>query len=407
MNLNIGPIASALMRNRTGAVLVALQIAIALAVLVNAVYIVKQRVDKIGRPTGMDVANIFAISSAGFTEDFDHEASIREDLAYLRSVPGVAAATGSNSVPLSGGGSATTLTTRPGDEINGKNGNYFEIDQQGLETLGVRLIAGRPFEESAILPPRTKQTATEFAPQIIVTKAFADDLFPDGNALGKVVYDPLNHPATITGIVEQMHGSWPSNERVGHVFFMPRLPYPFGPRAFYLVRTEPGQRDSVMRTVEEHLSSSNPNRVITWVRSLEYYKTRSYLTDRNMAIFLVAVTALMLGITSLGIFGLATFNVSTRTKQIGTRRAVGARRADIVRYFLVENGLVTTTGIVTGCALALGLGYWLSMQYELPRLDLYYLIGGILFLWLVAQLAAWQPARRASRVSPAVATRTV
>jgi putative ABC transport system permease protein len=140
---------------------------------------------------------------------------------------------------------------------------------------------------------------------------------------------------------------------------------------------------------------------------VEYYKKLLYRDDRNMGIFLITVTALLLAVASLGIFGLATFNVSARTKQIGTRRAVGARRADIVRYFMVENGLITTAGIVVGCALALAIGYWLSLQYQLPRLDLYYLVGGVLALWLIGQAAAWQPARRAAAVSPSVATRTV
>jgi putative ABC transport system permease protein len=162
-----------------------------------------------------------------------------------------------------------------------------------------------------------------------------------------------------------------------------------------------------MRMAEEHLSTSNPERVIKWVQPLELFKKHSYLADRNMGIFLATVTGLLLAITSLGIFGLGTFNVSTRTKQIGTRRAVGARRIDILRYFMVQNGLITTAGIILGCLLALGVGYWLSVQYKLPRLDLYYLVGGVLVLWAIGQLAVWQPARRASAVSPSVATRTV
>ena len=73
-----------------------------------------------------------------------------------------------------------------------------------------------------------------------------------------------------------------------------------------------------------------------------------------MAVYLTVVIVLLLAIAALGVFGLAAFNVSTRTKQIGTRRAVGARRIDIVRYFLVENWLVTTAGVLAGCVLALG-----------------------------------------------------
>jgi putative ABC transport system permease protein len=143
------------------------------------------------------------------------------------------------------------------------------------------------------------------------------------------------------------------------------------------------------------------------VRPLTYFKNLSYLGDSAMEIFLLTVTALVIAVTSLGVFALATFNVSTRTKQIGTRRAVGARRRDVVRYFMVENALITGTGVLVGCGLALAAGYWLSVHYALPRLELYYLVGGVLALWGIGQLAARQPARRAAEVPPSVATRTV
>ena len=409
MSLDIRPIVSALLRNRTGAVLVACQIAIALAVLVNAVYIVKQRIDKIGRPTGMDVENILVVSSSGFTKDYDNVAALREDLAYLRGVNGVIAATPVNSIPLSQSGSATTLSNNP-DERSlafGQNGNYMEIDAQGIDALGLKLVAGRAFRAEEIQPAITLGTATNFVPQVIMTKSMAQALFPNQNPLGKTIYDPLKHPATIIGIVATMQATWPEFTHLNNVFLMPRLPFSFYAADYYLVRTKPGQRDGVARAIEEHLSASNPNRVIQWIRPLQRFKDRSYAADRNMEIFLVAVTALLVGITMLGIFGLATFNVSTRTKQIGTRRAVGGRRVDILRYFMVENAMITTSGIAVGCALALGVGYWLSVQYKLPRLDLYYLVGGIPVLWGIGQLAVWQPARKASAVSPSVATRTV
>jgi putative ABC transport system permease protein len=175
----------------------------------------------------------------------------------------------------------------------------------------------------------------------------------------------------------------------------------------YIVRTQPGQRDTALRLAEAHMSTSNPNRVVHFVRPMSYFKDLSYLSDRAMGIYLLTVTGLLIAVTCLGIFALATFNVATRTKQIGTRRAVGARRADVVQYFLVENGMVTSAGILVGCALALATGYYLSVQYALPRLNLYFLVGGVLLLWIVGQLAAWHPARRAAAVSPSVATRTV
>ena len=127
MNLAVRPILSALLRNRTGAVLVALQVAIALAVLVNALYIVVQRVQKIHRPTGLDEENILVIASIGFTDRFDETSSVGEDLAYLRGVSGVIVAAASNSVPLSNSGNNSSLVTRP-EARHIENYNELEID---------------------------------------------------------------------------------------------------------------------------------------------------------------------------------------------------------------------------------------------------------------------------------------
>jgi putative ABC transport system permease protein len=407
MSIPFRPILSAMKQRPAGATLVAIQVALALALLANVAFIVKQRMDKIDRPTGIDVENIFVVWSQGYTRSFDHHAAIRDDLAYLRSVDGVVAATPVSHVPLSGVVFDDDLSGRPQDRTTRRQADYYELDHQGIEALGLRLVAGRGFEPGEILPPLEDAVTSTFVPSVIVTKAYADELFPDGNALGKAVYTRLDSPATIVGIVERMHGGWVDWKHLENVFLMPRLPTAaFGNRTYYVVRTEPGQLDRVMRTVEPHLSQSNLNRVIEEIRPLASYKDRGYRRDRNMALFLLAVTCVLLLITSLGAFGLATFNVSTRTKQIGTRRALGARRRDIVYHFMAENWLITTAGVVVGCPLALAGGYWLTYRFQLPPLNAYFLAGTVVGLWIVGQIAAWQPARRAASVSPVVATRT-
>jgi putative ABC transport system permease protein len=406
MSGNLRQVVSALRRNRTGALLVAMQIAITLAVLVNAVFIVKQRLERTSRPTGFDVENVFAIANAGFAQDFDYVTTLREDLAYLRSLPGVIAATASNSVPLGGGsGMMASLAPRPNAEIHSLPGGYFEVDEQGLDALGVRLVAGRGFEQGEVGPPADSITAS-MPKQIIITQVFADELFPNENALGKVVYDSVDTPVTVVGIIEHMQAASADVAYVNRVSLVPRQPSS-APKNFYLVRTEPQQRDVVMRMVEEQMTTSNPDRMISWVRSLEEVRRRAYLADRNMGVFLVTITALLLALTALSLFGLATFNVNSRIKQIGIRRALGAKRRDIVRYFLLENWLITTIGLALGCALTLAASSWLSREYGLPRLDLIYLAGGVVGLWVLGQIAAWQPARAAAHVAPAVATRRV
>jgi putative ABC transport system permease protein len=406
MNVPFRPIVSALFRNRAGALLVAAQVAIALAVLVNAVFMVKQRVDTISRPTGIDVPNIFVVGVTGFTKNFSYTAMLDEDIAWLRSLPGVIGVTATNAVPLSGGGSSDYFKLTP-DAKTGRSSlvNYFHLNEQGQAALGVRLLAGRWFTKEEVQPPGSSAWAVYSGP-IVVTKDYADRIFPKGDALGKTIYGSSRQPVTIIGIVDHMLGSWLTGvDYPTDVMYMAFQPS--GPGTKYLVRTQPGLRDQLMRKVEAELGPRNEARAVNNVRTLQLFKDRSYITERNMSIYLAVVTGLLLAITSLGIFALATFNVSTRTKQVGTRRAVGARRRDIVAHFLVENWMITSGGVIAGCVLALAAGHLIATQYQLPRVDLYYIVGGVLVMWVVGLAAAWHPSRRAARISPALATRTV
>ncbi len=401
--MEIRPILSALRRSPTGAILVALQIALALAIAVNSLYIVLQRVDRINRDPGLDLPNIFIISWVPSGDKFSGEPAMREDLQILRSLPGVEAATVINAVPLSGGGSSSALYTEPGEKGRRGDINYFSVDEFGARTLGVKIVEGRDLDAAVVRKP--DRNSSEFPPEALLTRDAAREMFPDGKALGQTIYTTLGQPVRIVGIIDRMHGSWPSWDKVGNVALLPGIADE--QQARYVVRAKPGQRDAMMAAAELALSRVDNGRVVLRVRALDYIAASTYADDRAMAVYLAVVVALLVGIAALGIFGLASFNVGTRTKQIGTRRAVGARRIDVVRYFLVENWLVTTTGVLAGCILALVLGYWLSTTFELPRLPLYYLVGGAAALWVVGLAATLLPARRAALVSPAVATRTV
>ena len=134
---------------------------------------------------------------------------------------------------------------------------------------------------------------------------------------------------------------------------------------------------------------------------------KSMRRDRGMAVVLSVVISLLIGLTALVIVGLTSFHVTQRTKQIGTRRALGARRIDIIRQFMLENWMITTAGAALGAILTVFVAYWLEVSFEVQRLDWRYLPVGIASLWVLSALAAFEPARRAASVPPAVATRSV
>ncbi len=166
-------------------------------------------------------------------------------------------------------------------------------------------------------------------------------------------------------------------------------------------------RDELIPAIEKALGESNLRRVVNNVRPLEEMAANSYRSDRGMAIILSIVIALLIGLTALVIVGLASFHVTQRTKQIGTRRALGATRAHVIREFLLENWMITTAGAALGVALTVAVAYWLETTFQLPRLDWRYLPAAIGMMWVLSSLAVFEPARRAASVPPAVATRSV
>jgi putative ABC transport system permease protein len=392
-----------MLRNKTGAILVGLQIAITLAVVANAVFIIMQRVEKIGRPTGIDSPNLFFVQSYGYGPNYNHRETVRHDLDLIRSMPGVVAASVTNHVPLSNGGEGTGYRSTADSDKDGVSGNLYNVDEQGVAAFGITLSEGRPFTEQEI--QYDEQTRSKFVPSIIITAALGRELFGEGSPLGKNVYDNLGQSAVVVGVIGHMLGAWVDWDDLDHVALHPRIPD--GPAVRYVVRAEPGERDALMLEVEKKLSEANFSRAINWVRTHQYFTDDSYRADSRMVALLSVMIVLMIAVTALGIVGLASFHVNTRRKQIGTRRAVGARRVDIIRYFMLENWLLTTAGVFLGAILAFAFGQWLSSAYSLPRLEPMYVASGIVLLWILGQLAVYVPARRAASIPPAIATRTV
>jgi len=126
-----------------------------------------------------------------------------------------------------------------------------------------------------------------------------------------------------------------------------------------------------------------------------------------MITLLVFIVSLLTGITCLGIAGLASFSVARRTRQTGIRRAPGAARPAIPGYFMLENFLINSAGVVAGALIAVALNIWMVQMFSLTPIAWYMIPAAMLVLWFLGQLAVYGPAKRASLVSPAIATRTV
>ena len=389
-----------------GVILIALQIALSLAIVTNAAFIINERSADIARPSGLDEENTAMFITNLFDSNVDQRQLYRDDLEAIRAIPGVLAAAPTQSMPVSGSGWGEDLYTDPEMPSNESiNFGKFMVDEHGLDAFGLELVAGRMFTPDEMVTRSFEEM--EVARVLVISQALADNLFPDGDALGKTVWDEPNgqQPMEIIGIYDHMQNAWPTSRNVNNTALTPEISM-FGGQMMYVVRAEPGQLDQVMQATEAYLSK-NRSRIVEIVRSYPEQKSRTYSRDIAMVKLLSGVIIVLTGVTGLGIIGLAWFSVTQRRKQIGTRRALGATRADIVRYFMVENWLITSAGLAVGLIGTVGLNWFLDTQYEVGRVPLWYLPVGMMALWILGQLAVLLPARRAANIPPALATRSV
>jgi len=415
--MTLPPILAALRKHKAGVVLIALQIALTLAIVCNAVFIIGQRIERVNRPTGLDESDLFLVTqqwvgapaedTPGAVDMLD--AMQQEDLVALRALPDVASVTPTNSVPLLESSWNGAIASKPGDTRIGGKGitrtTYYFGDQDMLATLGVRLLAGRGFNAGDV---QHQGFRDQREPDIVIlTKALADKLHPDG-AVGKRVY--LNggtKPVTVVGVIERLQVPYAGggDEVAWNSTLIPtRLNTNF---SRYLVRARPGRLAAAMHAAAPALYKVNPMRVLDddSVDAFADIRAQAYRADRGMAVLMGVVCLILLCVTAAGIVGLTSFWVGQRHRQIGVRRALGARKADILRYFQVENLLIAGSGVLIGVALAVGLNQWLMSHYEMTRLPLPYLLTGVLAMLAIGQGAVFVPARRASNVPPVVATR--
>ena len=408
--MQVKPILASLRWHKAGTILIALQIALTLAVVCNALFIVQQRMARLLRPSGVDENSLLVIQNqwAGKPATPQIPALLAADLDTLRHVPGVVDAFSSNSYPLSStsGWSMGVRYTRDQKTPTTPSAIYF-ADQHALSTMGLRLVDGRNFREDEITDLDAR--ATLAPPIVIITRALAEKLFPKGQAVGKTLCIGNAGPSTIIGVVERMQtfsgsfaDSWVERSTL--------VPYRIlSGISTYIIRARPGQLDQVVRAAPAALFAANRLRSIdasTGVQTFAEIRGTAYKTDSGVAILMAVICALLLAVTAAGIVGLTSFWVSQRRRQIGVRRALGATRSDILNYFLTENLMISLGGVIVGTLLAIGLNMVMISQFEMARLSLSYVVIGVVAVLLLGQASVLMPALRASRVSPVEATRT-
>ncbi|HWG67123.1 MAG TPA: FtsX-like permease family protein [Rhodanobacteraceae bacterium] len=400
------PILASLGRHKLIASLLALLVALTCAIVCNVAFMIQRQDALTSLPSGVAEDQLVLVESANLDRTANQLVRHDTDLAALRMIPGVESAAAVDALPFNGDNWTSSVQTSP-DAQAYQLASLFNGTRGELGTLGLKLVAGRDFRADEYIPldaGRGNEGIRHVATAII-TKALAERLFPGQNPLGKSIY-PYDNPIRVVGVVEHLlrPGVDAGADNDNSILF------PMSPdtnSVTYLLRTAPGERARVMRQAADTLYRLDPDRVVRDPQTFVQLRADYFQREREMIGLLVASVIGLMFVTALGITGLANFWVLQRTRSIGIRRAVGARRADILRYFQTENFLIVTVGVVLGVLLAVGLNLLLMAHYPLPRLPLWYLPVGALALWVLGQLAILAPALRASRVPPVVATRSV
>jgi putative ABC transport system permease protein len=176
----------------------------------------------------------------------------------------------------------------------------------------------------------------------------------------------------------------------------------------YIVHANPGQAETLRKSLAAALYTVSRLRVIDSVEGVLTFhalRNKAYSRDRGLVILLSAASGILLLATAGGIIGISVFWVDERRRQIGLRRALGAKRSDILAHILTENFFIIFSGVCVGSLLAFTVNLALMHYLEMTRLPATYIALGSVLLLTLAQCAALTPARRAARMSPMEATR--
>ena len=404
--MQIKPILAALRKHRLATMLIAMEIALACAVLCNACFIIANRLKLSRVNSGVDESALAVLQVSGFDAGKPGDLNARM-VSGLRAIAGVQSVSVVSAVPFGGPPTNAGITLDRAGKHSGAVVGLYNDGPGSFEALGLKLIEGRAPQPDDFQPMAT------FVPndsQVIVSRTLAGHLWPGQDPLGKEFWISSYH-FRVMGVVAHMARTGAGEGGTGTIEWSVFVPVQPGPNlaGSYLLRADPKDLPRVLRDAEAAIAKIAPDVVLDHEasRTISDLRQDYFRKDRAMVGMLLGVIAALLLVTGLGIVGLASFWVAQRRRQIGIRRAIGATRGDILRYFQIENFLIVTFGIVLGMVLAYALNLLLMTHYELPRLPLYYLPIGAIALWLLGQLAVLGPALRAAAVPPMVATRSV
>ncbi len=405
-NLNLkGLVKSLFLRKFTTGLLI-LQLAITLGLLVNSAILALDTRDNISQPTGLDNENILIVSThptSGNYRDLDYFRSIaNEDLLKLNQLAGVKSVSITNQLPVKSRGMMSNMhdIDNPEQEKTDKylrDIKYILAEEHLAQAMGFTLLEGRFLNKSDEL-----DFDSEAKNNIVITESLKNALYGDKSALGHETNNGI-----IVGVIKDimLDPTLPRDKQYG-LFVNTMMKYIFIGR-YYVLNVEPGQMDNVRSQVSDTILAVQAERDIFRVYTMAEHLKGYYRDDQGLSDLFLLLCGLMLFVTAISSYAYSQFHISRQKKFIGIRRALGARKKDILFYVLTENWLVYSLGSFLGVFIAIGFNILLSQHISLSKPDTILFLVAAAVIFISGTLATWIPARQTSNIPPVIATKTV
>ncbi|NIB44320.1 FtsX-like permease family protein [Pseudomaricurvus alkylphenolicus] len=401
--LELGPILKSLVRKPAAPVLIILQLALSIAIISNAMSYTYQRYDYITRDPGIDLDGLIRIWVKQEHDGGSLNETIATDVEFLLSQNSVESAIAISGVPMSSSGGTSGFSNEPLHEgkrpptAASSEASVIRLTESGLQTLGARLIQGRDFHPEEYL--RFDRMAWPTGGSVIITQALAERLFPGvDNVLGKTVYEGESGAYQVVGVIENMFGHFLNWQFPHNVLIYPHLE--MKDSVHYLVRVNEHNEEALMEDLTAKLRNLNSRRIVDNGKTMHAIARNAYAADYAMITLLSVVLAMITVVNALGVLGLTSFWVNQRRRQIGIRRALGATRTAVMRYFLVENTLLVGCSACLGTVVAFYSSAYMVKSYGFEPLPWGYIPVAAMFILLITLTAAFFPVRKASRIPP-------